>query len=52
MCGGMLERGNAGDYQGSSEASSCVCVAAVRLQRFKLGEKGELLAVIDGMASD
>lgn len=40
-----------GDHQGSSEASLCVCVAAVRLQRFKVGEKGELLSVIDGTAS-
>jgi len=47
----VLERGNVGDCRGSSEASLCVCVAAVGLQRFKLGQKGELVSVTDGTAS-
>lgn len=47
----MLKRGNVGDEQGVQKPLClCGCVAAVRLRRLKLGERGGLPPRADGRA--
>lgn len=50
----MLKRGSVGDEQGVQKPPLLVwhlhCIAAVRLQRLKLGERGGLPPLTDGRA--